>query len=144
MKNKKGFTLVELILVLSVTTILLGTIIAIFLQSLELYKIDETKSANQDSLNIATTAIEAKLRQASAVAGAASTCTVTTSAGDYVYTLDVSSHILSVNSAYLTNRIASFSCAVNGNVVALSISTINDKTGTPQSLNTSIVLRKGD
>jgi len=52
MKNKKGFTLVELILVMSVTTILLGTIVSIFLQSIDMYKTDETKSANQASLKI--------------------------------------------------------------------------------------------
>lgn len=144
MKNKKGFTLVELIVVISVTTILLGTVISVFLQSLDMYKIDETKSANQDSLNVAATSVESKIRNASAVSGTGSVCIVTTASGDYTYSLDTSTNILTVNSSYLTGRIASFSCSVNGDIVSLAITTVNDKTGTPQSLNTTIVLRKGD
>lgn len=144
MKNKKGFTLVELIVVITVTTILLGTVISIFLQSVDMFKIDETKSANQDSLNVASTSIESKIRTASAVSGTGSVCVVTTAAGDYTYSLDTSTNILTVNASYLTGRIAAFSCTVTGDVVSLSITTVNDRTGTPQSLNTTIVLRKGD
>jgi len=144
MKNKKGFTLIELILVMAVTAILLGIIISILLQSISMFKIDETKAANQDSLNIAATSIETKVRSASAVSLSGSNCVVTTPAGDYIYSLNTTTHTLSVNSSALTTRIASFSCAISGNTVTISITTLNDRAGNAQSLNTSIILRKGD
>lgn len=142
MKNKKGFTLVELILVLTVTTILLGAVISILLQSIGYYKIDETKVANQDSLNLAATSIEQKIRSANSVTLSGSDCVVTTASGTYTYSLNVTTHVLTVNSNALTDRIASFSCAVTGNVVTLSITTTNDSTGNPLSFNTKIVIRK--
>jgi prepilin-type N-terminal cleavage/methylation domain-containing protein len=146
MKNKKGFTLVELILVLSVTSILLGVIISIFLQSITYYKIDETKAANQDSLNLVATSIEGKIRNASLVTATGSGCIVTTSAGAYTYALNTTTHALSVNTAVLTERIASFTCtpSVDAKTVTLSITTVNDSTGDHLSLNTTIVIRKGD
>lgn len=144
MKNKKGFTLVELILVLAVTTILFGTIVTVFLQSIDFYKIDETKSANQDSLNVAVTSIEGKIRIASAVTPSGSGCIVTTAAGTYTYALNTTTNTLSLNTSVLTQRIAGFSCTVTGDIVGLSITTINDRTGDHLSLNTSIVIRKGD
>lgn len=147
MKNRKGFTLVELILVLAVTTILLGTVIAVLLQSIDMYKIDETKSANQDSLNIVSTSIESKMRTASAVSLSGSDCVVTTPAGNFIYSLDTTTHTISVNSAALTQRIASFSCVVDGtnpSKITVSIATINDRAGNNQSLTTTIFLRKGD
>lgn len=144
MKNKKGFTLVELIVVLAVTTILLGTVITVLLQSINMYKIDETKSANQSSLNLLTTSIESKIRSASAVVGVGTQCLVTTPSGTYTYDLNTTTHEMTLNSAYLTGRIASFSCTVTGNTVAVHIVTITDTTGNFQSSSTSLVLRKGD
>lgn len=144
MKNKRGFTLVELILVMAVTTILLGTVITILLQSISLYKIDETKSANQDSINLVSSSIETKLRSVISVSVSGTDCVLTTASGDYVYALNTTTKILSVNGTTLTGGIASFSCTVTGDVVTVNITTINDSTGIPQSLNSSIVIRKGD
>jgi prepilin-type N-terminal cleavage/methylation domain-containing protein len=145
MKNKKGFTLVELIVVLAVTTILLGTIISIFLQSISYFKIDETKAANQDSINIVSTSFDQKIRSADSVSGGVSTCTITALSGtEYIYSLDASTHILTLNGAYLTSRIATFSCivSVDGDSVTLLVSTINDNTGTPQSISSTLNIRK--
>lgn len=142
MKNKKGFTLVELILVLTVTAILLGVVVSIFLQSISYYKIDETKAANQDSLNLAASSIERNIRSASSVTLSGSDCVVTTATGTYAYSLNLSTHVLSINSSPLTSRIAQFTCTVTSNVVDVSIKTINDSTGNPQSFNTKIVIRK--
>lgn len=147
MKNRKGFTLIELILVLTVTTILLGSVITIVLQSINYYKIDETKAANQDSLNLVSTSIEGKIRSASAVS---SSCEITTATGKFTYSLNTTTHVLTLtntitlSSSTLTDRIASFTCTVTGNVVGLSITTINDRTGDHLSLNTTIAIRKGD
>lgn len=144
MKNTKGFTLIELIVVLSVTTILLGIVISILLQSIHMYKIDETKSANQDSLNVASSSIETKIRSATNVSLSGADCVVTTASSTYTYSLNTTSHTLSINGSSLTDRISSFSCSVSGNVVTISISTITDNAGNYQSFDTSIILRKGD
>lgn len=142
MRNKKGFTLIELILVLTVTTILLGAVVTILLQSIGYYKIDETTAANQDSLNLAASSIEQRIRSANSVTLSGSDCVITTVTGTYTYSLNTTTHVLTVNSATLTDKIASFSCSVTGNVVTLSITTTNDRTGNPLSFNTKIVIRK--
>ena len=144
MKNTKGFTLIELIVVLTVTTILLGTVISVLLLSIDMYKTDETKSANQDSLNIVSTSIETNIRRASAVNVVGTECQVVTSTATNIYDLDSTTKTVSLNGAFLADRIESFSCSVSGNTVSVQISTINDRQGSHQSYNTAIVLRKGD
>ncbi len=134
----------ELILVLTVTTILLGTVISVLLLSVDMYKTDETKSANQDSLNIVTTSIESNIRRASAVNIVGTACQVVTSSTTYIYDLNSTTKTLSLNGTLLADRIASFSCTVSGNTVSIQISTINDRQGSHQSYTSAIVLRKGD
>lgn len=144
MKNKKGFTLVELIVVMAITTILFGTIVSIFLLSVEMYKTDETKSSNQTSLNLATTRLDASIRKATDVYYDGSGCHMVNAAGEDLFYLNTSTNILYLNASSLTGRIASFSCSNVSNVVTISVSTINDSKGLPLTFSTTIVLRKGE
>lgn len=144
MRNKKGFTLVELILVMAVTTILLGTIVAIFLQSIDMYKTDETKSANQSSLNMVSSKIDASLRKASDVYVDGSGCHIVHSASEEVFSLNTTTKVISINGAYLTDRITEFTCTNNANVITVYVKTINDIKGSYLTYNSTIVLRQGE
>ena len=143
MKNKKGFTLVELMIVLAITTILFGTIVAIFLQSIDMYKTDETKSANQASLNMVANKMDVSLRKATNVYVDTNGCHVIYATTEDVYSLNSTTKIVSINGSYLTDRINAFSCTNTSNVITIYIQTINDRKGTSLTFNTSIVLRKG-
>lgn len=143
MKNKRGFTLVELMIVLAITTILIGTIVAIFLQSIDMYKTDETKSANQASLNMVANKLDVSLRKATDVYVDTNGCHVVYTATEDVYSLNATTKTLSINGSYLTDRINAFNCINTGNVITIYIQTINDTKGTSLTFNTSITLRKG-
>ncbi len=144
MKNKKGFTLIELILVMAVTTILLGTIVAIFLQSIDMYKTDETKSANQSSLNMVSTRLDASLRKASDVYVDGDGCHIVHSTSEEVFNINTTTKTISINGAHLTDRIAEFTCSNTANVITVFVRTINDSKGSSLTYNSTIVLRQGE
>ena len=129
---------------MAVTTILLGTIVAIFLQSIDMYKTDETKSANQSSLNMVSTRIDASLRKASNVYIDGSGCHIVHSASEEVFSLNTTSKVISINGAYLTDRITEFTCTNTTNVITVFVRTINDSKGSSLTYNSTIVLRKGE
>ena len=144
MKSKKGFTLIELIIVMAVTTILLGTIVAIFIQSIDYYKTDEVQSANQASLNVAVTKLDSSIRKATNVYNDANGCHVVYAASEDVFSLNTTTKVLSLNSSYLTDRITTFTCSISSNVVTIFLQTINDRQGIASTSTMTIVLRKGD
>jgi len=142
MKNNKGFTLVELMVVLAVTAILLGTVVAIFLQSIDFYKTDETKSLNQASLNLVSTRLDASIRKATNVYTDVDGCHVVYSASEDVF--DLTSNSFTINGAVLTDRIAEFTCTNNSDIITVFVRTINDSKGSSLSYNSTIVIRKGE
>jgi prepilin-type N-terminal cleavage/methylation domain-containing protein len=142
MKNKKGFTLIELIIVLAVTTLLLGTVITILLQSIDFYKTDETKSLNQASLNLVSTRLDVSLRKATNVYNDSDGCHIVYTTSEDVFNL--SSNSFTVNGAVLTDRIADFTCTNDSDVITVFVRTINDSKSSSLTFNTSIVIRKGE
>lgn len=142
MKKNKGFTLVELMVVLTVTTILLGTVVTIFLQSIDFYKTDETKSLNQASLNLVSTRLDAAIRKATNVYTDVDGCHVVYAASEDVFNLSANS--FTINGAVLTDRIAEFTCTNNSDVITVFVRTINDSKGSSLTYNSTIVLRKGE
>mgnify|MGYP001810421060 CR=1 FL=1 len=142
MKNKKGFTLVELMVVLTVTTILLGTVVTIFLQSIDFYKTDESKSLNQASLNLVSTRLDSSIRKATNVYTDVDGCHVVYSSSEDVF--DLSTNSFTVNGAVLTDRIAEFTCTNNSDIITVFVRTINDSKGSSLTYNSTIVIRKGE
>lgn len=63
LKNKRGFTLIEVLVVLLITSILLGVIYMVFNQSVSTFTKEESRVENQQSLRQAALVIEKDIRE---------------------------------------------------------------------------------
>ena len=63
LKNKRGFTLIEVLVVLLITSILLGVIYLVFNQSVSTFTKEESRVENQQSLRQAALVIEKDIRE---------------------------------------------------------------------------------
>lgn len=65
MKNRQGFTLVELIVAMAVSTIVLGILVLIFSTTMKTYSSERDKVLLNDSYRIISISIEKDIRQSS-------------------------------------------------------------------------------
>lgn len=142
--TRKGFTLVELMLVLAVTTILFGAIVTIFVQSIDMYVMDQSKAQIQTSVNVAAVKTDSLVRKATNVYMDTDGCHIVHAAGTDILSLNTTTHVLSLNGSTLTTDIAEFSCSTTGSTVTIHIKSVNDHNGSSVTFDTTITLRKGD
>jgi len=148
MKKSKGFTLIELIVVVAIIGVMLSGVLAIFDQGVKMYAKDNTQVANQQSLRTVMTSIEKKIRKADHINQPlyedVSGCLVVQSKTE-VDTYCKSGNSVTLNGASILDRISAFDIDVtNSNyTVSITITSIADSMGQVNTLSAIFNARKG-
>ena len=131
MKNRKGFTLVELIIVISLVAVAALLMYTFFGQGLKLYTYESNSADQQMNIRIVLSDItnNARLTDPDTITYSSGTLNI----GSYAYTLN--SGNIKRNGTVLANGISAFNVNVNSGILGI---TIVNTAGT--SLSTSISL----
>jgi len=142
MKNKHGFTLVELVVVMAITLILLSSIGMIFSLGTRFYRTDISQSENQGSIRTVVTSVEKNLRIADSVSSTLGCLVITVSSGPQTYCL-IGNNIM-LNGKIFADKIKTFTYTLllTNSQVVIHIESTMDSQGKSSVIDTTINLRK--
>ncbi len=140
-KDKKGFTLIELIIVIALITIISAGVVGIVIFSTDFFKSEDSDIVRQENVRIVTVNFEKDVRKSNQEVVQADGC-VNVNTVEYCLT----NNIIYRDGIQLAKNISLFDIdiAVDGSFLdLLVVSTPNDE-GDEVSAETRIYLRKGD
>ncbi len=140
-KNIKGFTLIELIIVIALITIISAGVVGIVVFSTDFFKSENSDIIRQENVRIVTVNFEKDIRKSNQEVIQADGC-VNVNAVEYCLT----NNIIYRDGLQLAKNISLFEIDIAGDgsfLDLLVVSTPNDE-GSEVSAETRIYLRKGD
>lgn len=140
LNNKKGFTLIELIIVIVVIGIIMGGVVSAFAFGMQFFSDEDSSIGIQENLRFVAVNFEKDVRKSTSqsVTTSAPCATIDT----VVYCL-VGTNI-ERNSVVIAHDIAAFIVYSTIEYIDLEISSIADDRGNDVSISTRIYLRRGD
>lgn len=152
MKKNKGFTLIEVVVVVAVLSLMLAGMFSIFDTGIKMYAKDSTQVANQESIRTVMTSIEKKIRKAdhpNSPFSISGNCLIIRSAT----TIDnycLSGNSITLNGNPILDRVATFTLSVSNTIptndkasVTITISSIADSMGQVNTLSETFNARRG-
>lgn len=152
--DKKGFTLIELMVTIIIMLIVLGLVTGLVLFSTKFFRDENTQLSNQESIRMVTLLFEKDVRRhvvSSVNFAIESPCTVikpdADPANDIRYCLNsgILTRIESGNTLFLGDGIQDFDVSFNSSIYAvqLQITTNPDARGRTNDVNLNIFVRQG-
>ncbi len=152
MKKNKGFTLIEVVVVVAVLSLMLAGMFSIFDTGIKMYAKDNTQVANQESIRTIMTSIEKKIRKAdhpNTPFYDTGTCLVIRSA-TLTDSYCLNSNTITLNGAPILDRVAIFDFVVDGSLVGdenisvlITITSVPDTMGQVNTLSETFSARRG-
>lgn len=140
--NQKGFTLIELVIIIAIIGIIMGGVVSAFVFGLNFFTEEDSAITRQEDLRRVAVLFEKDIRQSA-------TQTVTSS-GTCAYIDAIAYCLIGTDivkdGAIISKNVDSFSVVVgpDGSYIDLSLSSTLDKRNQDVNLSTRIYLRKGD
>jgi len=139
--NQKGFTLLEIMVVIIILGIILGALTSAFAFSLNFFSEEDSQIVRQESLRFVSIQLEKDIRKSLQVVTVSGSCT---SIGSIDYCL-VGNQVTREGAMIAENiDIFSVTLAPDNSYIDLVLSSTVDDRGNDVSVNTRIFLRKGD
>lgn len=139
--NEKGITLMELILALSLVSIILTLIASFYHFGALSFSNESVRSSNQQNMRLVMNDITKEIRNADA----SSTITVdqessTITIGEIVFKLQ--DNTIMKDSKVLMDNVSQFAVSMNGNSIIIEIKSTPTRLSTVDTLKTTITVRK--
>lgn len=135
--NKKGVTLIELIIVLSILAVVITLGYSIFIFGIKNFTIQTANANNQSNVRYATSFISKEIRKADSVSISSNEITI-----DGTVTYKLHSNVIMRNTNELVSDIASFNVERVGNRIILEITSVPNASGRNVSLSSKIYIRE--
>lgn len=142
--KKSGFTLIELIVAMTIFSIIFGVIVSIFVSGVQYFSNEKSQLLNQYSITDLSIALEVDTRKASSVSTSASCLVFATTSGNVSYCLDVTTHKVNRNGLMIADNIQSMQMTITLNKIVLTIVSVNDQRGINNTINLTYYLREGN
>lgn len=143
-RNRHGFTLLELIVALTIFTMIGIALVGIFISGVQFYSQEQSQLDNQQNLTTLSAFIENDVRQSTAMTLSGGCLNLTTVNGNVVYCHSSADNTLSRNSQVIASGIASITFTINLNRLTLNLVTIADQRGITNTLTQDYILREGN
>lgn len=139
--NKKGFTLIEIVIVMAILGLLLGGLLSTFIFSLNFFSEEDSQIVRQENLRFVSVEFEKDIRKSDQIVTVSGSC-VAIGSIDYC----LSANQVTREEVVIAKNIDVFTVLldVDGAYINLSLSSTNDDRGNDVSITTRIYLRKGD
>lgn len=148
MIKSKGFTLIELIVVIAILGVFLSGVFAIFDMGVKMYAKDQSQVANQETIRTVMTSIEKKIRKANHAnqplyENVDGCLIIRSSTTTDSYCLTAGS--ITLNGSAIINRVSVFDVVVSNSnyTVSITISSVPDSMGQVNTLDAEFSARKG-
>ncbi|SNR86457.1 prepilin-type N-terminal cleavage/methylation domain-containing protein [Anaerovirgula multivorans] len=136
-QNRKGITLIELLMVLSVMSIIVVLSFSVYIFGMKSFTLQSTNVENQSNVRYATSYITKEIRKAESVEVLGNILTIN---GTDEYKLV--DNIIWRNSNELVTGIEHFNMSKSGNKISLEIISLSNSDGCFSSLSSKIYIRE--
>ena len=142
--DPKGFTLIELIVAMTVFGIIGSVLVTIFVAGLTYFSEEKSQLINQGNISVISGALEADTRKSSSMTITGSCLVLTQSASTSTYCLNTTTHQFTRNSSVIADNIATVTYTIALNKLTLNILTIADHRGVQNKITMTYYLREGN
>jgi prepilin-type N-terminal cleavage/methylation domain-containing protein len=143
MKNKKGFTLIEIVVTLIILVLLLGVVAATTVLTQQFSTGEHSRVQLQNEVRIALAYIDSDVRSSNQIAVSDTTCFILISTTNVRYCLV--GDALTRNDQPIAENITNFNYTIDtsSGTLVVSLTTIADRYGHPVSITDTYYLRDG-
>jgi len=143
--NRKGFTLLELMIGLFVFTLIGTGLTIVFVSGLRFFTDQQSQVENQFSITETSTMIENDIRQAISASKSLNCLNLTLiNTSSIQYCINTSTNVLTRNSNAIANNIESFNVIVDSNQVKITLTTKADLRLMKNTLEFECYFREGN
>ena len=143
-RNHHGYTLLELIVALTLFTMLGTAVLGIFISGVQFYAQEQSQVDNQQNLTTLSAFIENDMRQTKSMSLTSGCLSLSTVNGTVVYCHDVSASTLTRNGQAIAQGISSVTFSIESTRVRLTLITQADRRGITNTITQDYVLREGN
>lgn len=143
-RNRRGYTLLELIVALTIFTMIGTVLVGIFISGVRFYSQEQSQLNNQQSLTTLSAYIENDVRQSTAMVLSGGCLNLTTTSGSVVYCHNSNAQTLTRNGTAIADGIASAIFTIDQNRLNIVLSTVADQRGITNTLSQDYTLREGN
>lgn len=142
--DRKGFTLIELVVAMTIFGIIGSVLVTIFVAGLTYFSEEKSQLINQGNISVISGALEADTRKSSTMTITGSCLVLTQSASTSTYCLNTTTHQYTRNDTVIADNIATVTYAIALNKLTLNILTIADHRGVQNKITMTYYLREGN
>jgi len=143
-RKKSGFTLIELIVAMTVFSIIFGVIVTIFVSSVQYFSNEKSQLLNQFNITDLSAAIEMDTRKSSSASLSSNCLVLAIQSGNATYCINTTTHQVSRNGNVIADNIQSMGISISGNKLILTVISVNDQRGVNNTINLTYYLREGN
>ena len=143
-KPKGGFTLLELIVAMTIFSLIGGVLVMIFVAGVEYFSNEKSQLFNQSSITALSNAFEADTRKASTATVISGCLVFTFTSGNTTYCLNSTTHKVSRNNTVVADQIQTLGFTITLNKLMLTIQSTNDQRGFANTINLTYYIREGN
>jgi len=143
-RNHHGYTLLELIVALTIFTMLGTAVLGIFISGVQFYSQEQSQLDNQQNLTVLSAFIEDDMRQTRSMTLSGSCLSLNTVEGIVLYCHDAAQSTLTRNGQAIAQRIASVSFSIESIRLRVIVSTLADRRGITNTMTQDYILREGN